>query len=108
MESLFTGNLYQIRLMGNLKGILKSDNLESAMRRGAFVYNNGNTSGVSVREISFTHKDWKQYKAERSLRNKDIAHLIGSTEDSVKSMTQPNKELPKWAITMLYEWQLNK
>ena len=51
MESLFTGNFYEIRLIGHLKGVLKADTLESAIRRGAFVYNNGNTSGVSAIEI---------------------------------------------------------
>ena len=51
MESLFTGNIYQIRLMGNLKGVLKADTLESAMRRGALVYNNGETSGISAIQI---------------------------------------------------------
>lgn len=52
-----------------------------------------------------THEDWKTYKRERNLTNEDVAKIVGSTADSVKSMTQPNKELPKWAISMLYEWK---
>jgi len=28
--------------------------------------------------------------------NKDIADIIGNTPDSVKSTTQPNKDLPRW------------
>ena len=30
------------------------------------------------------------------LTNSDIADIIGNTSDSVKSTTQPNKELPRW------------
>ena len=51
-----------------------------------------------------THEDWKRYKKERGLTNDGIAKIVGSTADSVKSMTQPNRELPKWAISMLFEW----
>jgi len=52
-----------------------------------------------------THEDWKAYKKERGLTNEDVAKIVGATADSVKSMTQPNKELPKWALSMLYEWK---
>lgn len=48
---------------------------------------------------------WKAYKKERGITNADIAEIIGSTANSVKDATQPNKELPKWAIAMLYEWK---
>lgn len=52
-----------------------------------------------------TQEDWKAYKKERGLKNEDIAKIVGITPDSVKNQTQPNKELPKWAIAMLYEWK---
>lgn len=42
--------------------------------------------------------------------NKDIAEIIGNTEDSVKSTTQPNKEIPRWlklAIVVFERWQKN-
>lgn len=52
-----------------------------------------------------THEDWRIYKKERGLKNADIAEVLGITVDSVKNQTQPNKELPKWAIAMLYEWK---
>lgn len=52
-----------------------------------------------------THDDWKAYKSEKGLTNTDIANIIGITSDSVKNQTQPNKDLPKWAISMLYEWK---
>lgn len=28
--------------------------------------------------------------------NYDIAEIIGNTEDSIKTTTQPNKDLPRW------------
>lgn len=31
-----------------------------------------------------------------NLTNSKIAEIIGNTEDSVKSTTQPNKDLPRW------------
>ncbi|QIY92225.1 hypothetical protein [Chryseobacterium gallinarum] len=52
-----------------------------------------------------THEDWKAYKKEKGLTNYDIANIIGITPDSVKNQTQSNKDLPKWAISMLYEWK---
>lgn len=55
-----------------------------------------------------THDDWKEYKSERGLDNKDIADIIGMTTDSVKNQTQPSKKLPKWAISMLWEWVNSK
>ena len=50
-----------------------------------------------------THDDWKAYKKKKGYTNSDIAKILGFTTDSVKNQTQPNKELPKWAIAMLYE-----
>lgn len=52
-----------------------------------------------------THEDWKLYKREKNLTNADIAAIIGITPDSVKNQTQSNKDLPKWVISMLYEWK---
>ena len=52
-----------------------------------------------------THEDWKSYKKEKGLTNADIAEIIGITPDSVKSQSQPNKDLPKWALSMLYAWK---
>jgi len=28
--------------------------------------------------------------------NSDIAEITGNTEDSIKTTTQPNKDLPRW------------
>lgn len=51
------------------------------------------------------HDDWKVYKKEKGLTNEDIAGIIGIAANSVKNQTQPNKELPKWVLSMLYEWK---
>lgn len=51
------------------------------------------------------HEDWKEYKKEKGLTNDDIARIVGLSPDSVKNQTAPAKELPKWAISMLYEWK---
>ena len=41
----------------------------------------------------------ERYKAMKSglgLTNSDIADITGNSADSVKSVTQPNKDLPRW------------
>lgn len=42
------------------------------------------------------HKRYKAMKSGLGLTNSDIADIIGNTSDSVKSTTQPNKDLPRW------------
>lgn len=42
------------------------------------------------------HSRYKAMKRKLDYTNRDIAEIIGNTEDSVKSTTQPNKELPRW------------
>ena len=49
-----------------------------------------------------THKDFKEFKKAMNLKNKDIALIIGLTENSVKNQTAPSKELPTWAKSMIY------
>ena len=49
-----------------------------------------------------THKNFKEFKKAMNLKNKDIALIIGLTENSVKNQTAPSKELPTWAIAMIY------
>ena len=51
------------------------------------------------------HIQFKQMKKEVGLNNSDVADIIGLSADSVKSMTQPNKELPAWAKAMVYVWK---
>ncbi len=42
--------------------------------------------------------------------NSDIAEITGNTADSIKSSTQPNKEMPRWLklAIVIYEKTLNK
>ena len=44
-------------------------------------------------------------KKELKLTNSDIADITGLTVDSVKTMTQPNRDLPAWAKSMIFVWQ---
>jgi len=51
------------------------------------------------------HKKYKEMKKELGLTNASIADITGLKTDSVKSMTQPNKELPAWAKAMIFVWE---
>ena len=42
------------------------------------------------------HDRFKKMKKALQYTNRDIAEITGNTEDSVKSTTQPNKDLPRW------------
>ena len=42
------------------------------------------------------HNRYKAMKSGLGLTNSDIADIIGNSSDSVKSVTQPNKEIPRW------------
>ena len=52
-----------------------------------------------------THEDWKSMKKNLKIKNSDIAEITGLTVDSVKTMTQPNRELPAWAKSMIFVWK---
>jgi hypothetical protein len=42
------------------------------------------------------HERFKKMKEGLRYTNSDIAEITGNTADSIKSSTQPNKELPRW------------
>lgn len=42
------------------------------------------------------HERYKKMKSALKLTNSDISEIIGNTANSVKSTTQPNKDLPRW------------
>ena len=42
------------------------------------------------------HDRFKAMKKGLGYTNSDIAEITGNSSDSVKSTTQPNKELPRW------------
>lgn len=51
---------------------------------------------------------YKAMKKELGLSNSDIAEITGNSADSVKSVTQPNKEIPRWlkfAIVVHERWK---
>lgn len=56
------------------------------------------------------HKKYKEMKSGLGLTNSDIAEIIGNSADSVKSVTQPNKEIPRWLklAIVVYERMVSK
>ena len=42
------------------------------------------------------HTRYKRMKQELGLTNSDLAEIVGNTPDSIKSATQPNKDIPRW------------
>lgn len=51
---------------------------------------------------------FKAMKRELKITNADIAEITGLTADSVKNQTQPNKDLPTWAKSMIFVWKNKK
>ena len=46
--------------------------------------------------MSNWHNRFKEMKSGLGLTNSDIAKITGNGADSVKSVTQPNKQIPRW------------
>lgn len=42
------------------------------------------------------HKRYKKMKSALKFTNADIAEITGNTADSIKTTTQPSKEIPRW------------
>lgn len=42
------------------------------------------------------HEEYKKLKKSMGYTNKDVAKMSGNTVDSIRNVTQPNKELPRW------------
>jgi len=51
------------------------------------------------------HERLKALKKALNLTNADIAKITGSTTYSIKSVTQPNKELPRWLKFAIYVFE---
>jgi hypothetical protein len=51
------------------------------------------------------HQKLKALMKERGLNFFDIAEITGHSYNSVKSMLQPNRELPRWVKLVLYVWE---
>ena len=56
------------------------------------------------------HNRFKAMKSGLKLNNSDIAEITGNSADSVKSVTQPNKEIPRWLklAIVVYEQMIVK
>ena len=56
------------------------------------------------------HQRFKEMKDGLGYTNSDIANITGNTADSIKSSTQPNKDLPRWLklAIVIYENTLSK
>ena len=50
----------------------------------------------------------KALMKERGLSYHDIARITGHSYNSVKSMLQPNQELPRWVKLVLFVWEGSK
>lgn len=46
--------------------------------------------------MSNWHERYKAMKKGLGLTNSSIADIIGNTPDSVKKVTQPNEQIPRW------------
>ncbi len=42
------------------------------------------------------HKRYREMKKGLGYTNLDIAEITGHTPDTIKSITQPNREFPRW------------
>lgn len=42
------------------------------------------------------HQRFKQMKKDLGLTNQDLAEITGNTAASIKTTTQPGKDLPRW------------
>ena len=42
------------------------------------------------------HERYKAMKKGLGYTNSDIAKITGNTPESIKTTTQPNKEIPRW------------
>ena len=55
------------------------------------------------------HEKLKALMKERGLNNfHDIARITGHSYQSVKTMLQPNREIPRWVKLVLYVWEDGK
>ena len=54
------------------------------------------------------HQKLKALMKERGLSYYDIARITGHSYNSVKSMLQPKKELPRGVTLVLYGWEGGK
>ena len=51
------------------------------------------------------HERYKAMKEGLKLTNSDIAEITGNSAESIKTVTQKNKELPRWVKLSIYIYE---
>ena len=51
------------------------------------------------------HNRYIAMKKELGLTNSDISEITGNTPDSIRTVTQKNKELPRWIKLSIYVFE---
>ena len=51
------------------------------------------------------HQKLKALMKELGLNYHDVSKITGHSYDSIKTMLQPNKDLPRWMKLVLYVWE---
>jgi hypothetical protein len=51
------------------------------------------------------HQDLKSMMADLQLGYKELAEITGNSYNSVKTVLQPGKELPRWVHLAIYVWE---
>ena len=54
------------------------------------------------------HNRYRKMKSELKLTNADISEITGNTTDSIKNVTQPNKEIPRWLKLAIFVFEKTK
>jgi hypothetical protein len=63
---------------------------------------------MSVEWFEPSHIKFKNLMADLDMNYRDIADLLGMKYSSVKNQLAPAKELPKWAVSMLFVSEVSK
>lgn len=53
----------------------------------------------------YTAQDFKDLKKELKLTNKDVAEILNTSEENIKSQTGAHKPIGRWAVGMIYIWK---
>ena len=51
------------------------------------------------------HERYKAMKEGLNLTNSDIAEITGNSAESIKTVTQKNKQLPRWVKLSIYIYE---
>tara|TARA_Y100000592_G_C5471315_1_gene319684 strand:+ start:672 stop:860 length:189 start_codon:yes stop_codon:yes gene_type:complete len=51
------------------------------------------------------HERYKAMKEGLKLTNSDIAEITGNSAESIKTVTQKNKQLPRWVKLSIYIYE---